>query len=91
MVKVRYKGEIYDIPKGAKLTDLEDKIDIPYACYVGACQTCACHINSGEEFVSPLNPNEEMMGAEGQNRLGCQIEFLDEAGDDAIVELDQGW
>ena len=91
MVKVRYKGQIHDIPKGSKLPDLEDQIPIPYACYVGACQTCACKVKSGGEFISGINENEEMMGAEGNKRLACQIEFNESAPVDAIVELEAGW
>ncbi len=91
MPKVKFKDKIVNLKKGEKLPDHEDEIAIPYACYVGACQTCACQVVSGEENIKPINENEEMMGAEGNNRLACQIEFNDDVSDEATLEIVDGW
>lgn len=91
MPKVKYKDQVHELKKGEKLPDREDDIDIPYACYAGCCQTCACKVKEGEEHLNELTDEEKMMGAEGDKRLACQIEFDEDMPEDAVVEIEAGW
>ncbi|MDP4008230.1 MAG: 2Fe-2S iron-sulfur cluster-binding protein [Candidatus Peregrinibacteria bacterium] len=90
MAYVIVDGKKVDIKKGQNFMDIEEEAGIPFACRAGVCQTCAVTVKKGEEFLPALNDNEEMMGAEGNHRLGCQLSC--ESDDpNAQIEVEIGW
>ncbi|MBT6068487.1 2Fe-2S iron-sulfur cluster binding domain-containing protein [Candidatus Peregrinibacteria bacterium] len=90
MAYVIIDGKKVPIQKGQNLMDIEDEISVPFACRSGVCQACAVTMKKGEENCSRLNENEEMMGAEGSHRLGCQVVCCKD-GDEVEIELEAGW
>jgi len=77
------------LAKGQNFMDIEEESGVPFACRAGVCQTCAVTIHSGEEHLSELNDNEEMMGAEGNHRLACQATCLTD--DEVEIKAESGW
>ncbi len=54
---------------------LDGGVPIEHACGGnGFCTTCLCKVKEGAEHLSPKNDREEMMGLEGEDRLGCQAQ-----------------
>lgn len=90
MAYVIIDGKKVLLKKGQNFMDIEEEAGVPFACRAGVCQTCAITIKKGEEHLPELNDNEEMMGAEGNHRLACQLSCQtdDEA---AEIEVELGW
>ncbi|MFA6039606.1 MAG: 2Fe-2S iron-sulfur cluster-binding protein [Candidatus Peribacteraceae bacterium] len=52
---------------------LDNQIPMEHACGGnGFCTTCLCKVKAGAENLTPHNDREQMMGVEGDDRLGCQ-------------------
>jgi ferredoxin len=63
---------------------LDNGIGIEHACGGnGFCTTCMCKVTENAASLSPRNDREDMMGIEGDNRLGCQAQVEG----DATVEV----
>jgi ferredoxin len=56
---------------------LKNGINMDHACGGnGVCTTCMCRVHSGQENLSAVTDNEEMMGmSDGETRLGCQAKI----------------
>lgn len=90
MAYVVVEGKKIPFEKGQNFMDIEEEAGIPFACRAGVCQTCAVTVQKGEEHLPELNDNEEMMGAEGNHRLGCQLTCQTD-DKDAEIEIELGW
>ncbi len=63
---------------------LDNDVPMEHACGGnGFCTTCLCKVKKGAENLTPVNDREQMMGIEGDDRLGCQAT----ANGDAEVEI----
>ncbi|MEK7219033.1 MAG: 2Fe-2S iron-sulfur cluster-binding protein [Patescibacteria group bacterium] len=84
-----YAGQTKTVQADAGKTLLQAAIDnqvpMEHACGGnGFCTTCLCKVKEGAQNLTPRNDREEMMGVEGDDRLGCQAT----ANGDVAVEME---
>ena len=69
-------GKWIDVPDGEKLSYLDGKCSILFACRDGVCGSCLSTIVEGMENLEPPSEQEkatlEMLGAAENQRLLCQ-------------------
>lgn len=64
-----------ETPAGKTLLQiaLDNGIPMEHACGGnGFCTTCLCKVREGAANLGPATDREQMMGVEGDERLGCQ-------------------
>ena len=72
MAKLVINDDEYEIEDGVNITDTIEEAGIPIGCSNGVCGTCEIEVLEGMENFSELNQEEEELGMEDQQRLGCQ-------------------
>lgn len=94
MSKITYiidgeKHEVEAVPGEPLLSiGLEAGLLIESACGGnGFCTTCKCTVQSGSEYLSEFNDNEENMGLEEPERLQCQA--LYEGNGEVVVNVEE--
>jgi ferredoxin len=100
MAKVRYlaHGKTWeaDGAVGMSLRDVSKTVDAPQGDACGgvcACSTCHVHVLKGKEFLSEAEEEEEdildkAFDVRSNSRLGCQSVIQENAGDDAVIEVE---
>lgn len=71
-------------PQGNKLGTFENEaektfshlarkheVEIPFACWAGACWICACKVIQGKDFINPQLNGHDMMWLSGDTILTC--------------------
>lgn len=76
MAILKLNDEEIEIPDGENITDYIEEAGVPIGCSNGVCGTCEVEIIEGMENISELNQEEEDLGMEGNNRLGCQCTIM---------------
>ncbi len=75
-VYVKNDDKWVDVPDGSKLSALNGKCSILFACEEGVCGSCLSTIIEGAENLEPPSEKEkqtlEMFGAKPNQRLLCQ-------------------
>jgi len=62
--------------------------DIPVSCGVGACRTCVCKVESGQEFINPEAINPQVMPPESDDEIfSCIAGIADNAPEDAEIVM----
>ncbi|OGX24375.1 MAG: hypothetical protein A2787_02945 [Omnitrophica WOR_2 bacterium RIFCSPHIGHO2_01_FULL_48_9] len=72
MAKVIIDNVEYEIPDGTLMAPVCEKAGIPFSCNSGVCGTCQIEVQEGADNLGELNQEEEDLGMDRNNRLGCQ-------------------
>lgn len=72
MAKLIIGDKEYELPDGAKIDALCEKVGIPFSCNSGVCGTCQVKVLEGEDNLSGLNQEENDLGMDRRTRLSCQ-------------------
>ncbi len=72
MAKVIIDNIEYDAQDGKQIDDICQKAGIPFSCNSGVCGTCQIEIIEGADNLGELNQEEQDLGMDRNNRLGCQ-------------------
>lgn len=72
MAKLIIDNVEYELPDGAKMDAICEKVGIPFSCNSGVCGTCQIEVIEGQENLSELNQEENDLGMDRNNRLSCQ-------------------
>jgi ferredoxin len=100
MAKVRYlaHGSVWEAEgkPGMSLRDVSKTVDAPEGDACGgvcACSTCHVYVVKGKELLSEAEEEEEdildkAFDVRANSRLGCQSVIQENAGDDAVIEVE---
>ena len=66
----------YEVEDGKRLDEICEKAGVPFSCNSGVCGTCQIEIREGAENLDELNQEEQDLGMDRNNRLGCQCTIL---------------
>lgn len=66
----------YDVEDGTRLDEICEKAGVPFSCNSGVCGTCQIEILEGVDNLGELNQEEQDLGMDRSNRLGCQCVIL---------------
>ena len=72
MAKIILNDEEIEVPDGENIVDYIEEAGVPIGCSNGVCGTCEVEVVDGMENLSERNQEEDDLGMEGNNRLGCQ-------------------
>ncbi len=72
MAKIIIDNIEYDAQDGKQIDDICQKAGIPFSCNSGVCGTCQIEIIEGADNLGELNQEEQDLGMDRNNRLGCQ-------------------
>lgn len=72
MAKVIIDNIEHEIPDGTQIADICEKSGVPFSCNSGVCGTCQIEVLEGAENLGELNQEEQDLGMDRNNRLGCQ-------------------
>ncbi len=76
MATLNLNDEEIDIPDGENICDYIEEAGVPIGCSNGVCGTCEIDVLEGMENLSEKTPEEDDLGMEGTNRLGCQCQII---------------
>lgn len=69
-------------------------IAMPFSCHAGACMTCLCEVESGQEGINRTAEGEEFVPVEDNEILSCISaplqEWIDSPDDNEIVLISRG-
>jgi len=68
-------GQEIEVKDGISIKDACEKLGVPFGCHNGICGTCMVHIEKGEENLSSLTEEEEILERDKKNRLACQCKI----------------
>jgi ferredoxin len=68
-------GQEIEIVNGSSIKEACEKFGIPFGCCNGFCGTCRINIDYGEENLSKLTDEEEMLERDKKHRLACQCKI----------------
>ncbi len=72
MAKIIIDNTEYDVPDGTSILEMCEEAGIPLSCNSGVCGSCQIRVLEGAENLNELNQEEQDLGMDQQNRLGCQ-------------------
>ena len=72
MAKLIIDNIEHEIPDGCKIDAVCEKAGIPFSCNSGVCGTCQIEVLEGSDNLGELNQEEQDLGMDRNNRLGCQ-------------------
>ena len=75
MAKLKTKDNEIEIPNRENIRKASEEIGVPFNCRNGTCGTCMIDIVSGEENLSELTEQEEILGRDRKHRLACQCKI----------------
>ncbi len=75
MAKVIIDDVEFDVPDNSLIDEICENAGIPFSCNSGVCGTCQIEILEGAENLDELNQEEEDLGMDKNNRLGCQCKI----------------
>lgn len=64
-----------EVKDGSSIKEPCEKLGVPFGCHNGICGTCMIHIDKGEDNLSPLTEEEEILERDKKNRLACQCKI----------------
>jgi ferredoxin len=65
-------GQEIEVKDGDNIKEACEKLGVPFGCQNGLCGTCMIDIDSGEENLSDLTEEEEILERNRKHRLACQ-------------------
>lgn len=68
-------GQEIEVAEGENIKDACEKLGVPFGCQNGMCGTCMIKIESGEDNLSELTEEEEILERDIKNRLACQCKL----------------
>jgi ferredoxin len=74
IIQTKTEHEI-EIPDGESLKESCEKLGVPFGCQNGLCGTCMIDIDFGEENLSDLTEEEEILERDRKHRLACQCKI----------------
>jgi len=72
MAKLIINDEEIVLADGTKIVEAIEEAGVPIGCSNGVCGTCEVEVLEGMENLNEMTEEEEDLGMEGKNRLGCQ-------------------
>ena len=72
MAKIFIDNIEYVVPDGGSIADICEQAGVPFSCNSGVCGTCQIEVSEGADNLGELNQEEEDLGMDRNNRLGCQ-------------------
>ena len=72
MAKVIIDNVEYEIEDGKQIAEICEKAGVPFSCNSGVCGTCQIEVIEGADNLGELNQEEQDLGMDRNNRLGCQ-------------------
>lgn len=72
MAKIKYKDKEVEVPDNSELRKPTEELGVPFNCKHGTCGTCMIDVVSGEENLSDLTEQEDMLARDEKHRLACQ-------------------
>ncbi len=65
-------GKSVEVVDGDEIRDACDELGVPFGCQNGLCGTCMIDVVSGEENLSEITEQEEILERDKKHRLACQ-------------------
>ena len=75
MATLKTDGKQVELPDGYPIREVAEELGVPFGCRSGLCGTCMIDIVEGEENLSELTEEEEMMDRDRKHRLACQAKI----------------
>lgn len=72
MAKITRKNKTIEVEDGDKIKEACKKMGISFGCENGMCGTCMINILEGEENLSELTEEEDILERDRFHRLACQ-------------------
>lgn len=64
-----------DVADGDSIKSACEKLGVPFGCQNGLCGTCMIDIDYGEDNLSELTEEEEILERDKKHRLACQCKI----------------
>ena len=65
-------GQEIEVEDDSGLREPCEKLGVPFGCQNGLCGTCMIDVNYGEDNLSELTEEEEILERDKKHRLACQ-------------------
>ena len=76
MAKLIIENVEYEVPDGTPIAEFCEKAGVPFSCNSGVCGTCQIEVLEGDQNLGDLNQEEQDLGMDRNNRLGCQCKIM---------------
>jgi ferredoxin len=68
-------GQEIEVNDGESIKEACEKLGVPFGCQNGLCGTCMIDVDSGEDNLSELTEEEEILERDKKHRLACQCKI----------------
>ncbi len=68
-------GQEIEVSDGESIKEACGKLGVPFGCQNGLCGTCMINVNYGENNLSDLTMEEEILERDKKHRLACQCKI----------------
>ncbi len=75
MAVIKTDIEEIELPDGAPLQEICEKLGVPFGCTTGICGTCIINVDEGMDNLTDRTQEEMDMELEGNERLACQCKI----------------
>ncbi|MEK6926193.1 MAG: 2Fe-2S iron-sulfur cluster-binding protein [Nanoarchaeota archaeon] len=65
-------NESRDVDDNSNIKEACEELGVPFCCEEGLCGSCAVDVVHGEDNLSELTENEEILDRDKKHRLACQ-------------------
>jgi ferredoxin len=68
-------GQEIEVADGESIKEACERLGVPFGCQNGLCGTCMIDVDSGEENLSELTDEEDILERDRKHRLACQCKI----------------
>jgi len=68
-------GQEIELSEEEDIKEACERLGVPFGCQNGLCGTCMIDVDSGEENLSELTEEEEILERNEKHRLACQCKI----------------